>query len=263
MITTDYVTGSPCWLDLGAPDVAAAATFYGAVFDWQFESFGPDAGGYGVFRHEGRSVAAAGRLTEEGARSAWMIYFRVHDADTAVRAVEDAGGAVRTPPVAAGDAGRMAQFTDPQGAQFAVWEPGANQGLEKVDDPGALMWTELYTTDAAAAKEFYGRLFGWETQDMTLPGGGGSYGLISPQGGGQGRMQGGVMQVSTDLLTLTDGRPYWHPVFHVTDCDAALGRVTGHGGRVQMGPEDAEGVGRLAVCVDPAGADFVVLTPSG
>jgi predicted enzyme related to lactoylglutathione lyase len=29
-----------------------------------------------------------------------------------------------------------------------------------------------------------------------------------------------------------------------------------------MGPEDAEGVGRLAVCVDPAGADFVVLTPA-
>jgi predicted enzyme related to lactoylglutathione lyase len=29
-----------------------------------------------------------------------------------------------------------------------------------------------------------------------------------------------------------------------------------------MGPEDAEGVGRLAVCLDPANADFVVLTPA-
>lgn len=37
--------------------------------------------------------------------------------------------------------------------------------------------------------------------------------------------------------------------------------MTGNGGRVQMGPQDAEGVGRLAVCLDPANADFVVLTP--
>ncbi|TDC26407.1 VOC family protein [Streptomyces sp. 8K308] len=263
MITTDYVTGSPCWLDLGASDVAAAAAFYGAVFDWEFKPFGLDAGGYGVFRHEGRSVAAAGPLTEEGARSAWMIYFRVHDADTAVSAVQGAGGAVRTPPTAAGESGRMAQLTDPQGAQFAVLEPGTDPGLQKVDGPGSLSWTELYTTDAAAAKEFYGRLFGWETQDMQLPGGGGTYALISPAGGGQERMQGGIMQVTTDLLALTGGKPYWHPVFHVTDCDATVGRITGRGGRVQMGPEDAEGVGRLAVCVDPAGADFVVLTPTG
>lgn len=29
-----------------------------------------------------------------------------------------------------------------------------------------------------------------------------------------------------------------------------------------MGPEDVEGVGRLAVCLDPSKADFVALTPA-
>jgi hypothetical protein len=29
-----------------------------------------------------------------------------------------------------------------------------------------------------------------------------------------------------------------------------------------MGPQDAPGVGRLAVCLDPSNADFVVLTPA-
>jgi hypothetical protein len=29
-----------------------------------------------------------------------------------------------------------------------------------------------------------------------------------------------------------------------------------------MGPEDVEGVGRLAVCLDPFQADFVLLTPT-
>ena len=46
------------------------------------------------------------------------------------------------------------------------------------------------------------------------------------------------------------------------DCDATAAKVTANGGTLQMGPEDAEGVGRLAICVDPAGADFVVLTPA-
>jgi predicted enzyme related to lactoylglutathione lyase len=75
-------------------------------------------------------------------------------------------------------------------------------------------------------------------------------------------MHGGVMQLPREALALADGRPYWHPVFHVEDCDAAVERVRENGGSVQMGPEDAEGVGRLAVCLDPSNADFVVLKPA-
>lgn len=261
MITTEFVTGSPCWLDLGAPDVAAAADFYRSVFGWDFESMGPEAGGYGVFRQDGKTVAALGPLTEKGARSAWMIYFRTPDVEDTTQAVERLGGAVRMPPLDADGQGRMAQYSDPLGGQFAVWQPGESPGLEAVDEPGTLSWTELYTTDAGAAKEFYGRLFGWQTDAMTLPGGEGTYWLVSPSGGGQERMQGGIMQMPAEYLALAEGHPYWHPVFRVADCDAAVAKVTEHGGSVQMGPEDAEGVGRLAVCLDPWRADFVLLTP--
>ncbi|MGK5627509.1 VOC family protein [Streptomyces sp. URMC 123] len=261
MITTDFVPGSPCWLDLGAPDVPAAAAFYGAVFGWELDSFGPDAGGYGAFRLNGRIVSAVGPLTEEGARSAWMIYFNTPDAQGTAEAVERLGGTVRTAPVDAGGAGWMAQLTDPQGGQFAVWQPGTSKGLEAVDQPGTLTWTELYTTDGAAAKEFYGSLFGWRTQGVPLPGDGGTYEILTPAGQDEERMHGGLMELSADDLALTGGRPYWHPVFGSEDCDATVAKVVENGGSVQMGPEDAAGVGRLAVCVDPAGADFVVLTP--
>ncbi|MFC0601926.1 VOC family protein [Streptomyces palmae] len=261
MITTDFVTGSPCWLDLGAPDVGAAESFYGAVLGWRYESFGPE-GGYGAFKAEGKRVAGLGKLTEEGARSAWMLYFMVPDADATARTVESAGGSVRVPPTDADGEGRMAQFTDPLGAQFAVWQPGTDKGLELVDAANSLCWTELYTTDAAAAKEFYGTLFGWTTQDIPLPGGGGTYALITPAGLGQERMQGGLMEMAAGHLRATGGKPYWHPVFAVADCDATVARVTQHGGALQMGPEDAEGVGRLAVCTDPFGADFVLLRPA-
>jgi predicted enzyme related to lactoylglutathione lyase len=262
VISKDFVPGSPCWLDLGAPDVAAAADFYGSVFGWKFHSMGPDMGGYGVFRLDGRAVAAVGQLTEEGARSAWMIYFATQDADAMTRAVREAGGTVRVEPMEVGGEGKMAQFTDPQGGQFAVMQPGKEDGLQATDEPGALVWTELYTTDADAAKAFYGGLFAWETQDMAMPGDDGTYTLIGPSGSGQEQMHGGLMQLRARDLALTGGRAYWHPVFAVDDCDATIARVTGHGGSVQMGPEDAEGVGRLAVCLDPSGADFVVLKPA-
>jgi predicted enzyme related to lactoylglutathione lyase len=272
MITTDFVPGSPCWLDLGAPDVGAAIAFYRAVFDWQPESFGGDAagggqedGGYTLFRLNGKVVGAVGPLTEPGARSAWTIYFHTRDADAAVEAVRKAGGAVRAEPAQVGrNDGRFAQLTDPQGAGFAVWEPAEYPGVESVDGPGALGWIELMTSDSAAAQRFYGSVFGWTAQDTPLPGGGGIYTLITPAGCGEERMFGGIMGVP-DMFGpggRPGGDPYWHPVFGTADCDATVALVTGHGGALSMGPEDAEGVGRLAVCTDPAGAEFVVLTPA-
>ncbi|MFE9018740.1 VOC family protein [Streptomyces sp. NPDC007808] len=263
MITTEPTPGAPCWLDLGAPDVPAAASFYGSVLGWEYEPMG-DAEGFegGMFKKDGKTVAGLGKLTEEGARSAWMIYYRVTDADATTQAVERAGGTVRVAPMDLDDWGRMAQYSDPLGGQFAVWQPGKDTGIELADEAGSLSWTELMTSDAAGAKDFYGGLFGWQFSDMELPGGGGTYTLITPAGLPEERMQGGLMQLPKEQLELTNGRPYWHPVFHVTDCDATVAQVTGNGGSVQMGPQDAEGVGRLAVCLDPSKADFVVLTPA-
>lgn len=263
MITTDFAPGSPCMLDLGSPDVRTAAAFYGAVLGWDYEPMGEEGGPEGgMFRKDGRVVAGLGKLTEEGARSAWMIYFSVDDADATTRAVERGGGTVRVAPMDLEEWGRMAQYSDPLGGQFAVWQPGESKGVELVDQPGSLSWTELYTSDAVAAKEFYGDVFGWQFSDMQMPGGEGTYTLITPAGLPQERMHGGLMEVRKEDLALTGGRPYWHPVFHVTDCDAAVAKVTENGGKVQMGPENAEDVGRLAVCLDPFDADFVVLTPA-
>ncbi|MFI7008394.1 VOC family protein [Streptomyces sp. NPDC050145] len=263
MITTDFAPGTPCWLDLGAPDVPAAAAFYRATLGWEYEPMsggGEDMEG-GMFRKDGEIVAGLGKLTEQGARPAWMIYYTVTDADATTEAVERAGGTVRVPPRDLGEWGRMAQYSDPLGGQFAAWQPGTDTGVGRVGAPGSLSWTELYTTDAKGAQEFYGTVFGWQFSDMELPGGGGTYTLITPAGLPPERMQGGLMELPAEHLALADGRPYWHPVFDVVDCDATVAQVTGHGGSVQMGPDDAPGVGRLAVCLDPSRADFVVLTP--
>jgi predicted enzyme related to lactoylglutathione lyase len=91
MLSTDYVPGAPNWVDLGTPDIDAAAAFYGAVFGWQFQSAGPDAGGYGMFTLDGKTIAAGGPLTEQGAAPSWTVYFHTADADATAEAVTKAG----------------------------------------------------------------------------------------------------------------------------------------------------------------------------
>ena len=62
MLTTNYVPGAPNWVDLGTPNVDAAVAFYGPVFGWEFQSAGPDAGGYGMFTMGGKTVGAVGPM---------------------------------------------------------------------------------------------------------------------------------------------------------------------------------------------------------
>ncbi len=257
MLTTTYVPGAPVWLDLGTPNVEAAASFYGALFGWEFQSAGPDAGGYGMFRLQGKTVAALGPLAEQGAESAWTLYFHTPDADATAKAVEQAGGTVRLAPFDVFTQGRMAVFTDPSGAQFAVWQPGDTKGLDAVNDPNTLCWTELYTTDQAAAKTFYQSVFGWATEDVQM--GGFTYTIVRPAGGGPEASHGGIMALSNEMLG-AGMTPRWQPYFEVTDCDAVVARATEQGGAAPMPPEDVTGVGRLALLIDVFGAPFAVIT---
>jgi predicted enzyme related to lactoylglutathione lyase len=39
-------------------------------------------------------------------------------------------------PTDVGDAGRMAVFTDPEGAQFSVWQARRHRGATVVNEPG-------------------------------------------------------------------------------------------------------------------------------
>lgn len=259
MLSTDYVPGVPNWLDLGSRDVAAAAAFYGDLLGWEFRSAGPDMGEYGMFQADGRTVAAAGPIQDPGAHPAWTIYFHTPDADATTKAVEQAGGSVRFPPMPVADQGRLAGYTDPSGAEFAVWEPGTTAGLDQVG-AGGLCWTELYTTDAAKAKQFYGAVFGWDFDEVPLPGDAGSYVIASRPGGGQEGSHSGIMQLGTDMLP--EGTSYWQPYFSVADVDATVARATRRGGAVLMPSTDMEGVGRLALLRDPEGAFFALLHPS-
>ncbi|MGW9558159.1 VOC family protein [Nocardiopsis sp. NPDC055551] len=260
MLTTDYVPGSPCWAEVTSPDVEASAAFYGALFGWEAESAGPEAGGYVNFRLDGALVGALSPRMSEEQPISWTVYLTTSDLDGTVNAARALGATVHIDPMDVMDLGRMAFLSDPQGGAVPLWQPRGFAGAEAIDVPGSLMWTELWTPSAVGAKDFYGALLGWEFNDVPM--GDQVYATIRPAEQGEDRYFGGIMEVRAEDLPQTRGAADWHPVFHVTDCDAAVARVREAGGQVHMGPENAPGVGRLAVCADPFSAGFVLLTPS-
>jgi uncharacterized protein len=73
--------------------------------------------------------------------------------------------------------GRMAVFTDPEGAAFCVWQAREHKGARIVNERGSLNFNGLNTRDVEGAKSFYGSVFGWQTlalargaEMFTLPG---------------------------------------------------------------------------------------------
>jgi predicted enzyme related to lactoylglutathione lyase len=248
-----YAPGTPCWVDLASPDVAASVRFYGELFGWEHADAGDpgEAGGYGFFSKRGKQVAGIGPLGGEGVLSSWTTYVSVGDADPAAVRVKEAGGQVLAEPFEVMGAGRMALFVDPTGAYFSVWQPGQTIGAELVNEPGALSWNELNTRDPVAAKTFYAAVFGWDARDREMGEGGTAYTewlLGRDSIGGMLDMRGRV----------PDEVPaHWLAYFAVEDCDEALEKTKVLGGSVAVGPVDLP-VGRFAVLRDPHGAGFAV-----
>jgi predicted enzyme related to lactoylglutathione lyase len=257
MLGTDFRTGSPNWIDLGSPDTAAAAAFYEAVFSWRLTSAGPDSGGYGFFQKDGKTVGGLGPLTEEGAKSAWTTYFHSDDVEATARAVTEGQGSVRVEPMEVTGGGRLAQFTDPQGARFAVLRPGAPAGgLEAASEDNALVWVELHVADPEAAIRFYQGLFGWRSQDMEAPGM--TYRVLSIRDGDQ--QEGSFGGVAALQGEYEEAR--WVPYFAVADADDTVTAVERNGGSVLMPAANVPEVGRIAWLTDPGQAVFAVLKPN-
>ena len=103
------------YIELGAPDVAAARGFYEAAFGWKFTDYGPD---YTSFE-DGR-LAGGIRQQDAVARGGPLVIMFAMDLDDAERRVVAAGGTVVTPAFSF-PGGRRFHFTDPGGNELAVW----------------------------------------------------------------------------------------------------------------------------------------------
>ena len=109
---------------------------------------------------------------------------------------------------------------------------------------GVPCWIDTEQPDPEAAQDFYKRLFGWTFATISYEGGP-SYTFAHLDG----REVAGLASTSAD-------RAAWNTYIAVDDPDAALARLSGLGGEIVAGPVSAGEGGRMAVCLDPAGAAF-------
>jgi len=113
---------------------------------------------------------------------------------------------------------------------------------------GTPNWVDLQTTDQAAAKAFYGGVFGWSYDDQPMEGdavyslaklGDENVAAIAPQ---------------SPELAAAGAPPMWNTYLAVDSADEAAAKVGPAGGTVAMEPFDVMDAGRMAFVLDPSGA---------
>jgi len=253
---TAHASGTFSWPELSTSDQKAGVAFYRALFGWDLNDIpmGPD-GTYSMFLMRGKEVAAAaGQRPEEraqGVPSHWNSYVTVTNVDETVKKAQSLGAKVFAPPFDVMDAGRMAVLQDPTGAVFQVWQAGKSIGAKILNEPGALCWTELTTTDTAAAEKFYTQLFGWVPKH-SAPSSVMEYTEFSV--GGTPSI--GMMAKPKDMPAHIPS--YWMPYFQVAELDASVAKAKELGARVMVPPQEIPNTGRFAIVSDPQGAVFAL-----
>ncbi len=253
-IRTGYQPGQFCWIDLVARDMDQAREFYRELFGWESVDVDTEGGApYAMFLLEGKKVAGVGQMSKEMLAqelpSNWNSYINVDDVESICAQVPEAGGEVTLGAMDIFEAGKIAFIRDPTGAQVGLWQKGTHFGAELTQDFHCCSWNELMTRDIEKAREFYGRLFGWEFADYTS--GDAKYYVVSHQG----EECSGIQEMDERW---GDMPPRWMVYFAVQSVDMSVDFARQLGGFVQVHPHDIP-EGRFAMVADQHGGAFDVV----
>ena len=120
--------------------------------------------------------------------------------------------------------------------------------------PGVPCWIDTSQPDPEAAVDFYGGLFGWDSENVIPPESEGKYFI--------GRIRGGDVAA---VGSVPEGAPpaaMWNTYVWVESADETASKVVAAGGSVLTDPFDVMDAGRMAVLADPEGAVFMVWQPN-
>jgi uncharacterized protein len=250
--TVSTLLGRPLWYELMTTDLPAAEAFYGTVVGWTPVPFEGAPQPYVMFQRSG-GVAVAGLMARPADLEAppfWAMYVGVPALEDAAAHIARLGGRECSPVITVPTVGRMQMMQDPQGAAFYIYEPDTDDfPPESAAEVGEASWHELMTTDAPAAMAFYREIFGWQPGEAMDMGPLGQYQMFNRPHG----MIGGMMNKPPELAHVP---PNWQIYFRVPDIDAAVARITAHGGQVLNGPMEVPGGSRILNALDPQGAAF-------
>ncbi|MDB6181734.1 VOC family protein [Paracoccus fistulariae] len=253
--------GTPCWYELNtsAGKLAELGGFYARIFGWAISDSGMEGFTYHLARSDGDMVAGLMELPADAGcvMPCWMIYFAVTDAAQTVADARAAGATVKRDLAEIPGTGSFAILADPQGAVFGILQP------EPMDSPdqgnafdqkktGHGNWNELMSADPQAGFDFYAGLMGWSRGDAMDMGEMGTYQLLR-----HGDADIGAIQPLGDAPVSA-----WLPYFGVDGSVAdKMADVTAAGGQIQLGPQEVPGPAYIAICTDPQGAWFAMVSP--
>lgn len=252
-MATEHAQGTPCWVDIGTPDLDGAIAFYSGLFGWEIEKGPAEMGHYSMARLHGKDVAGLADQQVPG-MTVWTTYLSVDDVDATTARAGELGGTVVAEPMTVGESGRMSIIADPGGAVVALWQAFEHPGAGVVNEPGSVCWNELTTRAVQESVAFYEELLGVHvahTPDEAM-----DYHQFQIDG----RDVGGLMPMTGDMWP-AEIPNHWMVYFAVADADATAARCIELGGQVPVPPQDIP-PGRFAVLVDPQGGHFSILCMS-
>jgi predicted enzyme related to lactoylglutathione lyase len=118
---------------------------------------------------------------------------------------------------------------------------------------GEFCWNELATPNVKAAKDFYGKVFGWEFLDHEMEDA--TYTMIKLNG----KDVGGIWAVPKDKQKLIP--PHWMAYILVEKVEDSLEKARKHGATVVKPTTNVGDFGRFAVITDPTGAHIALWQP--
>jgi predicted enzyme related to lactoylglutathione lyase len=218
------VQGDVVYASVWSPDAARAGAFYSSVLGWRISADGRAV--QGLSQHLGLWSSATHRTT--------FLSHAVSDIDAAVSRVRAAGGsaeaAVQEP------YGLSAECVDNQGLPFALHQSGPVARPSSSAD-GEIVYLTMFVPDSAAARDFYGSVFGWSFTPGSVTDGWqvqGPHPMFGLQGG----------HSSSAVL----------PMYAVSDVHAAVARVRSAGGTATDPVQMPYGI--TSDCVDDQGLRF-------
>lgn len=118
---------------------------------------------------------------------------------------------------------------------------------------GDICWNELCTPNAKAAKDFYGKVFGWKFEDHDS--GDTPYSMIKSNG----KEFGGIWSIPKNMENQIP--PHWMAYILVENLEEALGKAETNGATTMKPPTTAGDMGRFAIIADPTGAHIALWQP--
>lgn len=112
---------------------------------------------------------------------------------------------------------------------------------------GDFCWNELATSDVAAAKDFYGKVFGWQFVDHEM--GDMTYTMIKLK---DRDLFAGIWAIPKDKQK--EIPPHWMAYILVENLEQALEKANKHGAKTIKPAAQAGDFGRFAIITDPTGA---------